>query len=86
VVFSYAGFETVRLLLMKHVERTNCIYKKNNPGSENSLKIRISDIVHSISPAKLRCVKHSVIVSCNASLWGEGDYFQNLPWTRRGTT
>jgi hypothetical protein len=64
---------------MKHVERTNCIYKKNNPGIENSLKTRISDIVHSISPAKLRCVMHSMLVSCDASLRGEGDKFPEPP-------
>jgi hypothetical protein len=55
------------------------MYKKNNPGSGNSLKTRISDIVHSISTAKVRCVKHNVLVSCDASLRGEGDNFQNLP-------
>jgi len=79
MVFSYAIFEAVRLLLMKHLERTSCIYKKNNPGSKNSLKTRILDMVHSISPGKHRCVKHGVFVSCDASLRGEGDNFQNLP-------
>lgn len=79
MVLSYDRFEPVRLLLMQHVESKNCIYKRNNNDSENSLKTRISDIVHSISPTKLRRVKHSVFFSCDVSLRGEGDNFQNVP-------